>query len=218
VIPHKLWHNRFFRAGLILALVAAATLPDPGRATADSLWSRRERRQAFLFEDNRGRQIGDLLTIAINETSNIGNNETNILNKTDSMAHVFGFKADSSSTATSLKGAADLSLTGSSNRTLNGQATLTDVRSYTDAITVSIIDILPNGNLVIEGHRTRFLSGEERTIRVTGIVRPTDIGAQNTVQSQFVGNFQIAYIGKGPDTDFNRWGWWGRAMNFLWPF
>jgi flagellar L-ring protein precursor FlgH len=214
----KLANNRLFRAGLITAVVAAVTLPDPGPAPADSLWSRRERRTAYLFEDNRGRQIGDLLTIAINETSNIGNNETNILNKTSSFAHTFSFKGDSSSGTNSLKGAADLSLAGSSNRTLNGLAQLNSVRTYTDFITVSIIDVLPNGNLVIEGHRTRFLAGEERTQRVTGIVRPTDIGAQNTVLSQFIANFQLSYVGKGPDTDFNRYGWFGRAMNFIWPF
>jgi flagellar L-ring protein precursor FlgH len=131
---------------------------------------------------------------------------------------VFGFKADSSSGTNKLVGQADLNLNGSSNRTLAGQAQLTSVRTYTDLITVSIIDILPNGNLVVEGHRTRFLAGEERTLRVTGIVRPTDIASQNTVQSQFVANFQISYVGKGPDTDFNRYGWFGRAMNFIWPF
>jgi flagellar L-ring protein FlgH len=211
-------HNRFFRAGLLGTAVAAVTLPAPRPAPADSLWSRRERRNAFLFEDNRGRQIGDLVTVAVNEVSNINDNETNLLQKTTSMAHTFSFKGDSSSSTTKLQGAADLSLSGSSNRNLNGLAQLSDVRTYTDFITATIIDVLPNGNLVIEGHRTRFVSGEERTLRITGIVRPIDIAAQNTVQSQFISNFQISYVGKGPDTDFNRYGWFGRAMNFIWPF
>jgi flagellar L-ring protein precursor FlgH len=210
--------NRLFRAGLLAVGIAAITLTDPRAAPADSLWSRRDRRSGYLFEDNRGRQIGDLLTIAINENSNIANNESNVLNKTSSFAHAFSFKGDSSSTSTKLAGAADLSLTGSSNRTLNGQAQLSDVHAYTDFITVSIIDILPNGNLIIEGHRTRLVAGEERTIRVTGIVRPTDIASQNTVQSQFIANFQISYVGKGPETTFNSYGWFGRAMNFIWPF
>jgi flagellar L-ring protein precursor FlgH len=210
--------NRLFRAGLLAAAVAAVTLPDPRPAPADSLWSRRERRNAYLFEDSRGRQIGDLVTIAINETSNIGNNEQTLLNKTTSFAHTFAFKGDSSSGTNSLKGAADLSLAGSSNRTLNGQAQLNDIHAFTDFMTASIIDVLPNGNLVVEGHRTRLVSGEERTLRVTGIVRPTDIGAANTVQSQFIANFQISYVGRGPETTFNRYGWFGRAMNFIWPF
>jgi flagellar L-ring protein FlgH len=209
---------RLIRASLLVALVAGVTLPVPGPAPADSLWSRRERRTAFLFEDNRGRQIGDLVTIAINEASNIGNNETNLLQKTTGFAHTFSFKGDSSSGTNKLAGAADLSLTGSANRNLNGLAQFSSVRNYTDFITVTIIDVLPNGNLVVEGHRTRFVAGEERTLRVTGIVRPMDIAAQNTVQSQFIANFQISYVGKGPDTDFNRYGWFGRAMNFIYPF
>jgi flagellar L-ring protein precursor FlgH len=211
-------HNRLFRACLLAAAVAAVTLPAPRPAPADSLWSRRERRDAYLFEDNRGRQIGDLITVAINENSNIDNNDQNLLNKTTSFAHTFNFKGDSSSTNNKLAGAADLSLAASSNRTLNGQAQFSSIRTYTDLMTVSIIDKLPNGNLVIEGHRTRFLAGEERTLRVTGIVRPTDIGAQNTIQSEFIANFQISYVGKGPDTTFTRYGWFGRAMNFIWPF
>jgi flagellar L-ring protein precursor FlgH len=214
----KVASSRLFRAGLLAVAVAAVALYDPRPAPADSLWSRKNRRDAFLFEDNRGRQIGDLLTVAINENSNIGNTEQTTLSKTATMAHSFSFKGDSSSGTNSLKGAADLSLSGSSNRALNGQANLTSVRTYTDAMTVAIIDILPNGNLVIEGHRTRLVAGEERTIRLTGIVRPTDIGAQNTVLSQFVGNFQLSYVGKGPDTQFNHYGWFGRAMNFIWPF
>jgi flagellar L-ring protein FlgH len=210
--------SRLFRAGLLAAAVAAVTLPAPQPAPADSLWSRRERRDGYLFEDTRARQIGDLLTVAINENSNIGNNEQTVLDKTTSFAHAFSYKGDSSSGSTSLKGAADLSLSGSSNRTLNGQAQLTSTRVYTDFMAVTVIDKLPNGNLVVEGHRTRFVAGEERTIRLTGIVRPTDIGFQNTVQSQFIANFQISYVGKGPDTTFNHYGWFGRAINFIWPF
>jgi flagellar L-ring protein precursor FlgH len=214
----EVMRNRRGQVGLLAAVLATVTVPDPQPAPADSLWSRRERRNAFLFEDTRGRQIGDLVTISINEVSNIGNNETNLLQKTTTMAHSFSFAGDSSSTSNKLTGAADLSLTGSSSRNLNGLAQFSSVRNYTDFITATIIDILPNGNLVIEGHRTRFVAGEERTLRITGIVRPTDIAAQNTVQSQFIANFQISYVGKGPDTDFNRYGWFGRAMNFIWPF
>jgi flagellar L-ring protein FlgH len=210
--------TRPFRAGLLAVSVAVVILPEPRIARADSLWSRRERRNAYLFEDNKGRQIGDLLTIAINEASTIGNNEQATLDKTTSFAHSFNFKGDSSSGTNSLKGAADLSLNASSERTLKGQAQLNSQRNYTDFITVSIIDVLPNGNLVLEGHRTRFLAGEERTLRVTGIVRPTDIGSANTIQSQFVANFQISYVGKGPDTTFTHYGWFGKAMNFIWPF
>ncbi len=210
---------RLLRAGLLLAAAAAAALFAPRPAGADSLWSRRERKAAFLFEDNRGRQVGDVLTVAINEVSNVGNNDKRTLDKTTSFNHLFNFKGDSSAgKSVSRSGSADLNLSGSSERTLKGNAQYSSARTITDFVTANVIDVLPNGNLVIEGYRTRLVAGEERTLRVSGVVRPMDIGAQNTVQSQFIANFQVGYVGHGPDTTFTRYGWFGRAMNFIWPF
>lgn len=211
--------HRPARAALLAAAVAAAALTGPRSAPADSLWSRREHRQAYLFEDNRGRRIGDNLTIAINELSNVGNNEQRTLEKKASFADFFSFKGSSSAGSNvSRSGSADLNLSGASERNLKGNAQYTSTRNFTDLMTVTIIDVLPNGNVVVEGFRTRFVAGEERTLRVTGVVRPADIGSQNTVQSQFVANFQITYVGRGPETQFTRYGWWGRAMNIIWPF
>lgn len=215
----KAAYYRWFGANLLVAAIMFVVLPVPQPASADSLWSRRQPHVAFLFEDNRGRRVGDVVTIAINESSNNNNNEMSNLNKTTNFAHTFSYKGDSSAGKNvSLSGAADLSLTGSSTRALNGTAYVMDTRSFTDYMTVTVIDVLPNGNLVLEGYRTRLLSGEERTLRITGIIRPEDIGAQNTVQSQFIANFQIHYVGRGPDTTMNSYGWWGKLMNVAWPF
>ncbi len=210
---------RSLRGALLAAAVLAAALSGPTPAPADSLWLRREHRNAYLFEDNRGRRIGDNLTIAINELSNIGNNEQRTLDKATTFATLFNFKGSSAAgQGVSRSGSANLDLNGSAERTLKGQAQYTSTRNFTDLMTVTVIDLLPNGNLVVEGFRTRLVAGEERTLRVTGVVRPADIGAQNTVQSQFVAAFQITYVGKGPDTAFTRHGWFGRALNIIWPF
>jgi len=62
------------------------------------------------------------------------------------------------------------------------------------------------------------VSGEERTIRVSGIIRPNDVGANDSVQSQYIANFTVEYFGKGQETSYMNNGWLGRAMNKLWPF
>jgi flagellar basal body L-ring protein FlgH len=53
---------------------------------------------------------------------------------------------------------------------------------------------------------------------MTGIIRPVDILNGNTVLSQFVSNFSVSYVGKGPETQFTRYGFFGQAMNIIWPF
>jgi flagellar L-ring protein precursor FlgH len=53
---------------------------------------------------------------------------------------------------------------------------------------------------------------------LTGEVRPQDIDASNTVDSNFVASFQVTYVGRGPETAINRQGVWSRAMNIIWPF
>ena len=62
------------------------------------------------------------------------------------------------------------------------------------------------------------LSGDERILRISGVVRPIDIGAGNVVESQFIANFQVAYDGKGVETKFTNQGWMSRFVNQVWPF
>jgi flagellar L-ring protein precursor FlgH len=85
-------------------------------------------------------------------------------------------------------------------------------------MTVVVIGVAPNGNLLVEGYRQRILNREVRSLRVTGLVRPADIGPFNTVQSQYIGNFQVTYVGRGPESNYTNQGWGGRIINALWPY
>jgi flagellar L-ring protein precursor FlgH len=71
---------------------------------------------------------------------------------------------------------------------------------------VTVVDIMPNGNLVVEGYRSRVVAGEERVLRITGVVRQADIGVGNVIPSGFVANFRISYLGRGPATRNNKQG------------
>src|SRR5262249_15853910 len=91
-------------------------------------------------------------------------------------------------------------------------------RNLIDNMAVQVVKVMPNGNCVIEGFRTRIVQGEERTIRVSGIIRPENIGVNDTIQSQYVANLTMEYFGKGIETSHSSNGWFGRIMNRLWPF
>jgi flagellar L-ring protein FlgH len=187
-------------------------------ARADDVWDRRDPRAAFLFYDNRARAIGDLLTVAIDETTAAAEKEERALDKGTNTSNAFKFNGKTSAGSAGRDGAVDASASNTSRRQFNGSAQLTTDRRFTDRITVTVVDVMPNGNLVIEGLRGRVVAGEQRVLRVTGIVRPADIGAQNTVQSQFISNFKISYLGRGPESAFVNQGYLSRVMNILWPF
>jgi flagellar L-ring protein FlgH len=190
----------------------------PSEIAADSIWDRRDQRAAFLFHDNRARNIGDIVTIAILENTNANEREQRQMAKSTDGRVTTAFTGSSSSGTTNLNGALNFDLRNQSNRVFNGSAQLTADRRFTDRMALTVVDIMPNGNLVVEGYRSRVVSGEQRVLRITGIVRPADIDTRNVVPSGSVANFKVSYIGRGPESSFVQQGYWGRVMNLLWPF
>lgn len=187
-------------------------------ALADSIWERRDPRAAYLFHDNRARNVGDLLTITISENTSANERETRALDKgTNNEASVnyqgqYQFSPSPGNTG-------NLSATGSTSnrRRFNGSAQLSTTRTFVDRMAVTVIDVLPNGNLVFEGTKMRVLAGEERMLRVTGVVRPADIGSGNIVPSGTIANMKISYIGRGQESEFVNQSWLGRTLNYLFP-
>ncbi|MEM4724606.1 MAG: flagellar basal body L-ring protein FlgH [Candidatus Hadarchaeum sp.] len=188
------------------------------QAQAESLWDRRQPNSAFLFTDLRARRVGDLLTVIINETTDIENRDKRDMQKQTRSSEVFNFKGKTQGNVSTRQAAADLNINNDAQREFAGKADYRADRRIADRITVEVVAVLPNGNLVIEGYRSRFISGEQRLLRLRGIVRPIDISSNNTVQSQFIGNLTIEYLGRGYESSYNDPNWWGRIMNRLWPF
>jgi flagellar L-ring protein precursor FlgH len=186
---------------------------------ADSLWERRNPYFANMFWDTKARRVGDTVTIVLNETTNFQGQETRTLKKnTINLANATLNANYTAGKATTRNFSGAYSHTANSDRELNGTSNLQSNRNLIDNMAVQVVQVMPNGNLVVEGFRTRVVLGEERTIRISGIVRPTDIGVNDTVQSQFVANFTMEYFGKGIETSYINHGWLGRIMNKLWPF
>ncbi len=197
-------------------LLATCSVPGP-RVSADSIWDRRDPRSAYLFMDNRARRVGDLLTVSVKESTGATNTEQRKLKKDTATSGKFDFAGKTTGTG-SKSAAAAVSADQSSDRSFQGSASYEIERRLLDEMTVTVMDVLPNGNLVIEGYKYRKISNETRLLRLSGIVRPYDIGIPNIIESRFIANPRIVYEGGGVESRFTNQGWLGRATNKLWPY
>ncbi len=192
---------------LILALMSLA-LP----ASAQSLWNT-ERPLPALFSDTTARGVGDVLTIAINERQSVKNKEETEFKKNSGLsASLSNFDILPTAFST-LPG-----VSGTANRNFKGEAKYDKEGAFSTRISVVVIDVQPNGNLVVEGRRRIVIDGETKTIRITGIVRPYDVPSSNTVSSDAVANASIAYEAEGTLSNATSRGWLGDLMDFVWPF
>lgn len=201
----------------IILFVAGVTMA-PHDAMADSLWKKRDPQRAYLFYDSRARNVGDLLTLIISEASEVENSENRSLDKNSSNGVSGDYAAGSSGGLATQAANASLDFASSAKRAFSGKANYRDSREYTDHITVTVVDVLPNGNLVISGRRCLSIAGEQRTLVVSGVVRPIDLGPDNKISSRYVADLKTVYEGEGTSKKFTRQGWLSRAANKVWPF
>jgi flagellar L-ring protein FlgH len=194
------------RRWLVAVLAFAGTAFSVGRA--DSLWERRDPRYGFLFQDNRARNIGDTLIVTISETTVTNEQDARNLNRTTAgsgSVTIFDRVRTPANNDPGTPGQTLLTApTQNTAYTFAGSAANTTNRVFTDRMAVTVVDVMPNGNLVIEGFRSRVVAGEERVLRITGIVRQADIVVGNIIPSGSIANFRISYLGRGPATRNNR--------------
>src|SRR5512140_1149301 len=189
--------------------------PQPATYNPNSLW--RNGSRAF-FKDQRAHQIGDILTVKVNITdkANIDNEtkRSRSNNEDSGVTNFFGkqklpvlnsalptriFTADSTA-ASDGKGSVD-----------RKEALLTNVAGV-------VTQVLPNGNLVIEGRQEIRVNFEIRELIVAGVVRPEDIQSDNTIDSSKIAQARIAYGGRGQITDVQQPRYGQQVMDVLLPF
>jgi flagellar L-ring protein precursor FlgH len=201
---------------LCLAAVAAGTVQ------AGSIWNKSARLGPVPYSDDTARRVGDLLTIVISERSVIDNETNRTLEKKDERsANVTGnvglLRSINDATG-KIFTIPNMNLKTSADSKFDGKAGFDSDRSLTDRVTVTVEDILPNGNLVVLGTRKREVDGDLQTILVSGMVRPSDIAFDNSVPSSKVSEFHIVYKNKGPENRFTKPGWLAWILNLLNPF
>jgi flagellar L-ring protein precursor FlgH len=203
--------RRLFLVPLALGATAAVR--------ADDIWDRRDPRYAYLFQDNRARRVGDLLTVVVSESTTANEREQRALDKNSQASGTGSFSGSTASGGGAGRtGSMGFSLSDAFRKQFSGNAQLTSDRTFTDRMAATVVDIMPNGNLVIEGYRSRVVSGEERVLRVSGVVRPADIGVGNAVPSASIANLKLSYLGRGPASRSLNQNVGGRVVNWLWPW
>ena len=159
-----------------------------------------------LFSDNKARHIGDTLIVVINENASTTSVAATKNSKNENLSYGPGFgPLLSKIPAFGLTGNIGSNASGSTNRTDNLSA----------QIAVTVMSVLPNGNLLIQGNRSVGMNAETQKITLTGIVRPVDIAPDNTISSPLVANAEIKYGGKGPVGDKQHDGIIARVFKFL---
>ena len=203
----------------IFIVVLLATVCFVNCSYAGSIWAKRSRDMRMLYIDDVARQIGDILTITIDEDSEVEKKTSRDQKKDTTRTSTFnGELGISTKHEGLLQRIPGLTMSGTSSNELKGKADYKDERTFTDSITVVVIDILPNGNLVVLGTRDRNIVGDIQVVEVSGIVRPSDIAFDNTVASKRVANFRIVAKNGGPSELYNQQGWLGNIFDILWPF
>jgi flagellar L-ring protein precursor FlgH len=191
-----------------------------GAARADSIWDRRTFGSAYIFVDTRARRVGDLVTIAIAENTDIENKDERDGAKNTKTGGTFTFGGNIAGTGSTASRSASLSMNAlhTSQREFTGTSQYNVAQNFTDRVTATVVGVMPNGNLVVEGSRTRVVGKEVRTLCVSGVIRPIDISPTNTIQSQYVGDFKIIYLGRGDQSAYTNHGWLGKKFNQFWPW
>jgi flagellar L-ring protein precursor FlgH len=195
------------------APTVSANMPVPQR-TAGSLYQ--DAYGMSLFDDRKAHFVGDVITVTLSEKT-VSKKSSGVAVKKNSSADM---------NAGTLLGAANPSYKGLSlensiahNRTFSGDADADQSNSLEGNITVTVAEILPNGNLIVRGEKWITLNRGDEFIRISGIIRPDDIAPDNTVVSTRLANAKISYSGTGTLADSQTMGWFSKFFNSgWWPF
>lgn len=189
---------------------------EPASYAANSLW--RNGSRAF-FKDQRAHQVGDILTVTVNFTdkANIANEtQRSRSSKEDSgITDFLGSKLLTGSAASVLPGRiASTDSTSSS----DGKGSVARQEALQTSVAAVVTQLLPNGNLVVEGKQEIRVNFEIREMIVAGIVRPEDIQSDNTIDSSKIAQARIAYGGRGQISDVQQPRLGQQVMDVLLPF
>lgn len=191
--------------------VAAVARDEPERFTG-SLWSDRQQ-AATLFTDVKAYGPNDLVTVRIEEKAKARRDANTSLDRQGS----FRFGVDAAGKLAESGLPSDRLLEGSSENGFDsfGQTGRTEDVKFTVAATVT--QVLPNGNLFLEGHRVVLVNDEEHHFYVSGVARPEDIRRDNTIASHQLADAQIEFTGLGVLTEQQTPGWLTRFFQIINP-
>lgn len=164
-----------------------------------------------LYEDTKAGRVGDILTIFLVEETSGQNSFDNSLNQSTEMT------IDTPTIGGVSK--PDFNVGLGSENSFSGQSGSSQSNSLSGSISVTVHEVLPNGNLVVEGEKWIRINQGNEYIKLQGVVRPKDIGTYNTLYSTQIADARISYGGKGTNAGNTTPGWAAKILfSPLWPF
>jgi flagellar L-ring protein precursor FlgH len=162
-----------------------------------------------FFGRGRSFQVGDVITVLLNESTQAGRTQSGVVKRTSSNDVVPAAMGGGLLPAANLLGGTIKN---------EGSGTADQTATLTGSIAVSVVDVMANGNLILRGEKQLALTEGAEIIQVAGVVRPDDIAPNGTVQSRRLANAQITYRGTGDMAAASRAGWATSGLLKLWPF
>ncbi len=166
-----------------------------------------------LFEDRRARFVGDTITVKITESTTASTKSNNKLDKSNT--------ASASITGLSKlpgKGLVGLDLNAESANAFSGKGEAANNNIFSGNMTVTVIDVMPNGNLLVSGEKQVAIGNEQEFVRISGVVNPSFVDAFNTVDSSKVADARIEYKSSGQLAEGMVMGWLARFFLNVMPF
>jgi flagellar L-ring protein precursor FlgH len=165
-----------------------------------------------LFSDPRAHRVGDILTIALVESTQASKKATTNTSKKDSN----NIGAPTLLGQAITLGGKPATISTSGDRSFGGSGDSSQSNQLTGQITVTVAQRLSNGNLLVRGEKWLTINQGQELVRISGIVRPQDIGQDNSVPSTRVADARIGYTGRGTLAEANTKGWLSRFFSSKW--
>jgi flagellar L-ring protein precursor FlgH len=186
---------------------------------AGSLWASNQAANYF-FSDQRALLVNDIVTVNIREISSaFGDAKTKLENQSNvgmNMTALAGFlsalqQANPNFDQSSIVNA-------SKKNAFSGQGSTSRRGDVKATVPAMVRQLLPNGNLFVEGHRVILINDEEYHFYISGVVRPIDIDDSNSIDSSKIADAEIEFTGRGTLSEKQSPGWLARALDWVWPF
>jgi len=186
---------------------------------AGSLW---QGNGSSMFADQKARSVGDIVTVIISEEASATKQATTSTSRSSDMSasisNFFGLENDKYwDSAHNPIDIANLVNAEFSNG-FDGNGSTSRNEELNAYLTTQVVGTYPNGQLKIRGGKEVMVNNEMQIIYLTGIIRPVDITAANTINSSKILNARISYTGKGAISDKQSPGWMMRFLDNVWPF
>ncbi|ADU65917.1 flagellar L-ring protein [Desulfurispirillum indicum S5] len=185
--------------------------PDDRSVQNGSLWSDTNVTSIY-FLDQKARRINDIITVRVVESSS-ASNSGNVATSRDSSVNM-----GVTSVLGKERGSLNPAVQANAGNSFAGSGQLQKADNITATVSTRIVKVLNNGNMVLRGKREIMIDNEKQMLFVSGVIRPEDIDADNTVMSSALADAQIMYTGSGALAASRKPGWGTTFLNTIWPF